>query len=586
MLSSYNEKTFKYWMDNKQFASEVFQIKKEALMKNKILSFILAFFVILIFSSVTQAVIAIEIEEGKEVILTLNNPSKRVSLADCDIADIKSICGKTATGVERCIKVMKEKCETEKCEKEKCDVAKSGKAMVSIGEVVLNGKKSGITTLIVWDKEGKKTFYDVIVYGRSPTVSTQNSSKALQNLHDEIQKVAPNDNITVEKIGVTIVLKGSVINRQTIQNIENVALLFAPKGCIGIKRDCSLPLGCVLSDEKEKGEEKGGGVTVQVAAQGKEQKISVTQEKAEDSLCVLNLITMPETQQVVLEVKVAAIDKSKLKQLGISYLIKTDDFILTGPGLFSSATGTVGGIGGGGGIGNDINFDIGNIGPQIAFASFPGDIAAVLRALQAKGFGKILAEPYLIVTSGQKGTFHVGRRIPIQTIFGIGASATPSITFEDVGVKLVFAPVVLETGLIRLKIDPAEVSNVVRYINVGGIIAPEIDTRRVTTSVDLKDGESFIVAGLLSEEMKKNIQKIPVLGDIPILGAFFRSTSDELNEKDIAFFITPRLFKSKKPGDKTPLPTDNRPTPEEERQFQWIPMPGSGEGADTKTETK
>jgi pilus assembly protein CpaC len=308
------------------------------------------------------------------------------------------------------------------------------------------------------------------------------------------------------------------------------------------------------------------------------------QTKETEALCVLNLITMPEAQQVILEVKVAQIDKTKLKELGISYLIKTDDFILTGPGLFSSATGTVGGIGGGGG--NDINFDIGNLGPQIAFASFPGDIAAVLRALQEKGFGKILAEPNLIVRSGEKGTFHVGRKIPIQTIFGVGAAATPSITFEEVGVRLIFAPEVLETGVIRLKIDPAEVSNVIRYLNVGGLIAPEIDTRKVTTSVDLKEGESFIIAGLLSEEMKKSIQKIPVLGDIPILGAFFRSTTDELNEKDLAFFITPRLVKPKALGVKTPLPTDNRPTPEEERQFQWIPMPGSGEGADSKAETK
>jgi pilus assembly protein CpaC len=231
-------------------------------------------------------------------------------------------------------------------------------------------------------------------------------------------------------------------------------------------------------------------------------------------------------------------------------------------------------------------FDLNSSAPNFIFRSFPGDVTAVLRALQEKGFGKILAEPNLIVRSGEKGTFHVGRRIPIQTVYGIGASATPSVTFEDVGVKLVFAPEVLETGVIRLKIDPAEVSNVVRYLTFAGIIAPEIDTRKVTTSVDLKEGESFIVAGLLSEEMKKNIQKIPILGDIPILGAFFRNTSDELSEKDLAFFITPRLVKPIAPGVKTPLPTDNMPTPEIERQFQWIPMPGSGEGADSKTETK
>jgi pilus assembly protein CpaC len=313
------------------------------------------------------------------------------------------------------------------------------------------------------------------------------------------------------------------------------------------------------------------------------------QEEETAVLCILNLITMPEAQQVILEVKVASIDKTKLKELGISYLIKTDDFLLAGPGLLNNVTGTIGeDLGGAGALpGSGFEgFDLGTASPNFIFRHYSGDIIALLRAMQEKGFGKILAEPNLIVRSGEKGTFHVGRRIPIQTVYGVGASATPSITFEEVGVKLVFAPEVLETGVIRLKIDPAEVSNVIRYLTLGGLLAPEIDTRRVTTSVDLKEGESFIVAGLLSEEMKKSIQKIPILGDIPILGAFFRSTRDEISEKDLAFFITPRLSKPIAPGVKTPLPTDNRPTPEEEREFQWIPMPGSGEGADTTTETK
>jgi len=358
-------------------------------------------------------------------------------------------------------------------------------------------------------------------------------------------------------------------------------MLYASAGCGGISRAESLHP--IHLEQKEAADKPAGYVSVNVAQQAMQQ----SQKQETEALCILNLVAMPEVQQVILEVKVASIDKTKLKQLGISYLIKTDDFVLTGPGLFTSATGTIGeNIGAGGGTGGLRGFDLDVSAPNFAFASFPGDIAAVLRALQEKGFGKILAEPNLIVRSGERGTFHVGRRIPIQTVYGIGASATPSITFEDVGIKLIFAPEVLETGVIRLKIDPAEVSNVIRYLNIGGAIAPEIDTRKVTTSVDLKEGESFIIAGLISEEMIKSIDKIPVLGDIPILGAFFRSTSDSVVQKDLAFFITPRLVKPITPGVKTPLPTDNRPTPEEERQFQWIPMPGSGEGADSKAETK
>jgi pilus assembly protein CpaC len=271
-----------------------------------------------------------------------------------------------------------------------------------------------------------------------------------------------------------------------------------------------------------------------------------------------------------------------LKELGISYLISDENFVLTAPGLSASPTGTIGGRG------REIRFNIGTQPANIAVAYFPSGIAAVLKAIQEKGFGKILAEPNLLVRSGETGKFHVGQRIPIQTVTGVGSAATVSITYEDVGVRLNFAPEVLETGAIRLKVDPAEVSSVARFITFQGVIAPEIDTRTVSTSVDLREGESLILAGLLSEEMKKNIQKIPVLGDIPILGAFFRHTRDDLKNVELAFFITPRLVKPIAPGVETPLPTDNRPTPDEEREFRWIPIPGgsSEQGASSDPQSK
>jgi pilus assembly protein CpaC len=323
-------------------------------------------------------------------------------------------------------------------------------------------------------------------------------------------------------------------------------------------------------------------------------------------------VTIPEAQQVILEIKVAQIDKTKLKELGISYLIKNENFELTAPGLITSPDGTIGtsslsnqetstviidgvpvtvtsgttSTGVGPGLGS---FNLSQFTPQIGLSYFPSGIGAVLRALQEKGFGKILAEPNLVVRSGELGEFHVGQRIPIQEVIGVGAAATVSVAYEEVGIRLNFAPEVLETGAIRLKIDRAEVSSVARFITFQGIVAPEIDTRTVKTSVDLREGESLILAGLLDEEMRKNIQKVPILGDIPILGAFFRSTRDELLERELAFFITPRLVKPIAPGVKTPLPTDNRPTPEEEREFRWIPIPGSSsspEGAKSEPQTQ
>jgi pilus assembly protein CpaC len=101
---------------------------------------------------------------------------------------------------------------------------------------------------------------------------------------------------------------------------------------------------------------------------------------------------------------------------------------------------------------------------------------------------------------------------------------------------------------------------------------PIIDTRTVQTNVDLKEGESLIMAGLLQEEQIKTMSKIPLLGDIPILGALFRSTQDDIKEKELVFFITPRIVKPMAKSEKPVLPTDKKLTQEEEEALKWMPL--------------
>jgi pilus assembly protein CpaC len=283
------------------------------------------------------------------------------------------------------------------------------------------------------------------------------------------------------------------------------------------------------------------------------------------------------TPQVLLEVKVAQINKNKIKQMGIHFLAKGVNGEFSTPGLITTPSGNVGGAAGNTvtpGIGN---LDISTLSPQLGFGLYKPGIAGVLQQLSTGGYAKILAEPNLVVRSGEKGKFLVGQKIPIQTVTGTGASATVSIVYEQVGVKIDFAPEVLEDGVIRLKIDPAEVSSVGQLQQFStGLYAPTIDTREVRTNVDLRDGESFVIAGLLDERMKKNIKKFPVLGDVPILGALFRSTSDELENTELVFFITPRIVKPLAPGVKTELPGSKPLTPEENNAFRWIPLKAVG----------
>ena len=445
-----------------------------------------------------RAAIPVYVAIDQSTLLTLKEPSKRLSISNPKVAEVN---------------------------------------VVSPAEVLVQGKKIGITSLIVWDARGKISFFDVIVTGD------------ISRLEEQIKEVAPHDDITAEMAGDTIVLSGRAKNQQTIDKVVQLAQAYA-----------------VGSEVKTKTTDASGVVKESIESSGK----------------VINHIIIEEAQQILLEVKVAQLDKTKMKELGLSTLIKghsgegftnlvgapsgeveTTNFI--GRGVSTKAEGIAGNVPG-----------ISAITPldpfQIGVSYFPAGIGAVLKALTQKGLAKILAEPNLTVRSGENGKFHVGTRYPIQVITGTGASASVGIQYEDIGIRLNFAPSVLETGAIRLKVDPAEVSSITNFVQLQNLSAPIIDTRTVSTNVDLRDGESLILAGLLSEDMKKNISKFPFFGDIPILGALFRSTTDELNQRELVFFITPKLVNPLAPGTKPELPGEKPLTPEEERQFEWIPL--------------
>lgn len=380
-------------------------------------------------------------------------------------------------------------------------------------QLIINGRKVGATSLLVWEENADQpTFFDVRVVGDRDAIEAQ------------LRECAPNDTIAVDWTKDTLILSGNVGNEITSKKAEEIGKAHAAK--------------------------------------------------------VLNHIRVNEPQQVLLQVKVAQVDKTSLKNLGISAIIKgntAEGFTnlvgapasvttTTSSGGTSVSTNGLSGIAGSGpGLGSFDPLDPFSVGVSY----FPAGVGAVLQALTTKGLAKILAEPNLLVKSGQEGNFLAGSRIPYSVVISTGGAATTSIVFETVGVKLRFKPEVLENGLINLRIDPAEVSSIAGTLAVNGY--PIIDTRDVRTSVELRDGESLVLAGLLQEEQIKTMSKIPLLGDIPILGALFRSTHSDLREKDLVFFITPRIVKAHAPGTAVELPTDRTPDPDEVRELDWFP---------------
>jgi pilus assembly protein CpaC len=178
---------------------------------------------------------------------------------------------------------------------------------------------------------------------------------------------------------------------------------------------------------------------------------------------------------------------------------------------------------------------------------------AIINALETKGVARALAEPNLVALSGDTASFLAGGEYPIPVPGTLGSI---TVDYKRYGVGLAFTPTVLGDGLINMKIEP-EVSQLdfSHMVTIGGLSIPPLIVRRASTTVELRDGQSFVIGGLLQSTNQNAIDQLPWLGDVPVLGALFRSASYQKQETDLAIVVTPRLVRPARPGDviKTPL---------------------------------
>ncbi|BBD08121.1 type II and III secretion system protein family protein [Desulfovibrio ferrophilus] len=286
---------------------------------------------------------------------------------------------------------------------------------------------------------------------------------------------------------------------------------------------------------------------------------------------VTNLMSVGGVHQVMLEVKVAEMHRNVLERLGVDLafasngnlaytllnnLISLDNQnpALTGgtntPGLLYN-TETTTAIG------------------RTAIGST--NITGFLDVLKQNGLVKVLAEPTLICRSGEEAQFLAGGEIPVPIPQGLG---TVAIEYKPYGVALAFTPVVLSQGRISLKVFP-EVSELdyANALNISGFTIPALTSRRASTTVELGDGQSFAIAGLLQDEIREDIKKYPGLGDIPILGTLFRSSNFQKSETELVIIVTPHLAKPMEVVDGS-LPTDHFVEPSELEFFIYGKMEG------------
>ena len=276
---------------------------------------------------------------------------------------------------------------------------------------------------------------------------------------------------------------------------------------------------------------------------------------------VVNMLSVGASQQVMLEVRFAEVKRSALKNLGVSWFVGSD------AGKLGGAIGPGAGIVGDGPPTLDaITGSFGVI--SRTFRAFGSNFNVTLDALERKGAITTLAEPTLIALSGETASFLAGGEFPVPVAQDSGDDgSTLTVEWKPFGVSLAFTPTVLSDGVINLIVQP-EVSSIdpTASIEINNLTIPGLQTRRAKTVVEMRDGESFALAGLLRRDFQDTIQQLPILGSIPIIGSLFRSAGFQREETELVIIVTPRLVKPVRAGT-LKSPTDRVGPPNEADLF-------------------
>jgi pilus assembly protein CpaC len=428
----------------------------------------------------------------------------------------------------------------------------------------LIGKRSGVTDLTILTSDGDAFSFEVQVGYDLETVRVQ------------LLRMFPEASIELHQLRQHVVLEGQARSLPQIAQIEQTLkafLLSEQSTRIEGGGDLGGSGPAVEGEESSEqpadgGEQANGGEGAPEqgrADQGEQSPESrdaeapnSQQEKGSGSkegirAQVINLMRVPGLQQVTLQVRIAELDRTGLREIGADFLYASPNGTIIGTQIGGAAvtansTGAAGGL-----IGTAEN----NLGANTTvFGIFPSmDLNIFIRALRQNSLLSVLAEPNLVAMSGHEASFLAGGQFPIPV--ANGALAQPGIQFKDFGVQLRFVPYILDDDRIRLEVAP-EVSTIDNALGTvlvaGGNPVPGINTRRVTTTVEMRQGETLALAGLLQITLDAQTARVPGLGDLPYLGPFFSNTSHRRIEKELLVLVTPFLVAPAPPGETFALP--------------------------------
>jgi pilus assembly protein CpaC len=418
---------------------------------------------------------ALHLLVGRSLVITSPSRIKRVSLADPDIAEA---------------------------------------LVVSPTQVLVNGKKPGGVSLLVWDETDQSQAFEVSV------------DIDVLGLSQKIHEVFPTENVHIDTSKDVVILSGKISSSVVADKILEVVKGAAPK------------------------------VTSMME------------------------VPPPPTGEILLQVRFAEVDRSALTQLGFNVLSTgvgktigsistnqfggtnswsiTDNFPVRGP---QPTTGE--------------RFSTSQIASALNIFLFNPNIhlGAAIQAMQAKNLFQILAEPNLMTESGKEASFLAGGEFPYPVVQSVGGGSTTSpaisITFKEYGIRLSFTPILMADGTIHLKVKP-EVSTLdyANAIVVSGFTLPALSTRRVESDMSLADGQTFAIAGLVDNRVTELMQKVPGIGDIPILGKLFQSKSLNKSKNELLVIVTPHVVRPLTPDQIPHGPTFPQPFLDQSKPVQ------------------
>jgi pilus assembly protein CpaC len=373
-------------------------------------------------------------------------------------------------------------------------------------QLLINGKAPGTISMFVWERGGALHQYEIVV------------QRDLARLNEQIKRLFPTEAIDAQSNGRSIVLSGYVSSKEMSEKAASVA---------------------------------GGYV-----------------DKADD---VVNLLKLQEgmmSNQVLLKVRFAEVSRTAVTELGLGLFtdglgikntlgrVTTNQVPTPGfDGLqYTKASSS---------FGSDVTSSQGKntFGDFLNLFLFSEkyDLGAVVKALQTKGLFQSLAEPNLVSESGKEASFLAGGEFPVPVAQGTGGNVAVSVIFKEFGIRLNFTPIV-SGNRVHLKVRP-EVSTLdfANGVSLQGFRIPALSTRRTETELELNDGQTFAIAGLLNNTVNSTLQKIPGIGDIPILGALFKSKAAQKDQTELVVMITPQIVTRASTGVTGSLPRTPEP---------------------------